>query len=125
MSPTSSRTEFSARFFLIEDEGLIDLKVWCHELIPMESSSRASEEWVEEHFSSTSEEDIRDMAKVPKGDFQCLVKGQLCGAMHGYFEPEWDEEMEFTEVTTLAVPKDFLDAYFKEVLGDNDMDPKP
>jgi hypothetical protein len=93
-----------------------DVEIWCHELVPMDSNcKRPAYDWALCHFQELDNESLRDLFDLPKkGSFQVLFRGHMEGEMSGYFEPEWDEWFEITELRT----EEMSEEYLKVRLGD-------
>ena len=62
------------RAWFFDDQ--VELEVWEYKLEPMVLNRRSGAEWCNEHLSMYSDEDLREILKVPAdGDYQIIFKG--------------------------------------------------
>lgn len=103
---------FRARI-IIEDGGIGIVEVWDDDFSPFESCKRPVREWVHEHLTSCyTEQDLRELVGVPKeGNYEIVIEGSISGSFVGYYEQEWDEEIDITSSKHKQIP----DSWYEEL----------
>lgn len=93
--------------WLYDDGEKPDICFWVHELDPMDTNRRSSEDWAYVHFRDIQDEkSLRDMFRLPPdGNFQVLFSGTLCGQFD--HTEEWDEEFTVDEFQVAEIPDDY------------------
>ena len=96
------QADFLARIFIVDGQ-LEDVAARVHELHT--EYNRSGEEWVTEHIRDISAKELLEMCDLPPDQsYELLIKGTIRGWWSGYESPEYEEEINITDVQHTVLP---------------------